>query len=72
MSGSVWVVTREMNEYNQDGEYFVAVFKNKPTFRMLKKLLPEESDVTIGKLTRGVGRQCIEDEWYNLIEVVAR
>lgn len=70
MSGSVWVVTREINEYNQDGEYFVAVFKKKPSFAELKELLPNEDDVTIGKLTRGGGRHEWEDEWYNLIEVV--
>ena len=63
----VWVVTREINEYNQDGEYFVAVFKNKPTFQQLKKLLNED-DVTIDKLTRGGGRQSTEYEWYNLLE----
>ena len=63
----VWVVTREINEYNQDGEYFVAAFKSKPTFQQLKKLLNGD-DVTIDKLTRGGGRQGTEYEWYNLLE----
>jgi hypothetical protein len=59
MKGSVWVVTSGINEYNQDGEYFVAVFKNKPSFVELKELLPNADDVTLGKLTRGGGRH----EW---------
>lgn len=65
----MWVVTKEYNDYNQHGEYFVAVYKDKPTFQQLKETLQSEDDVTIGKLTRGGGRQNIEDEWYSLIRV---
>ncbi len=64
-----WIVTREINEYDQDGEYFVGVFDNKPSFIDLKKMLLYENDVTIGKLTRGGGRQNTENVWFNLIEV---
>lgn len=66
---TVWVVTREHNEYDQHGEYFVAVYLKKPNFHQLKKLLPDEDDVTIGKLTRGGGRHRYEDVWHNLREV---
>lgn len=39
---SVWVLTSEVNDYNQYGEYFEAVFKDKPTLEQLKELgLPE-------------------------------
>lgn len=65
----MWIVTRAINQYDQDGDYFVCAFENKPTFKELKKILPNESDVTIGKLTRGGGRQEYEDEWYFLTEV---
>jgi len=65
----MWILTREINEYNQDGEYFVCAFKEKPTFNDLKKTLKGLSDVTIGKLTRGGGRQDFEGEWYYLSEV---
>ena len=66
----MWVVTRAINQYDQDGDYLVCVFENKPTFKDLKKALPNESDVTIGKLlTRGGGRQEYEGEWYFLTEV---
>lgn len=65
----MWVITRAINQYDQDGDYLVCVFENKPTFQDLKKVLPNESDATIGKLTRGGGRQNIEYEWYFLSEI---
>jgi hypothetical protein len=65
----MWIVTRAINDYNQDGDYFVCAFEDKPTFQDLKKSLPYENDVTIGKLTRGGGRQDIEDNWYYLTEM---
>ena len=65
----MYVVTREINEYNQEGEYFVAAYRSKSSFGDLKVLLGGESDVTVGKLTRGGGRQALEDEWFNLDEV---
>lgn len=65
----MWIVTREINEYDQDGAYFVAAYEEKPTFHELKVLLPDESDATIGKLTRGGGRQQFEHEWFYLTEV---
>ena len=65
----MWIVTRAINDYNQDGDYFVCAFEDKPTFQDLKKALPHENDVTIGKLTRGGGRQDIEGNWYYLTEM---
>lgn len=65
----MWAITRAINQYNQDGDYLVCVFENKPTFQELKKVLPDESDVTIGKLTRGGGRQDTEGGWYFLSEL---
>lgn len=65
----MWIITAEINDYNQEGEYFVAAYNEKPTFKQLKELLPNQNDVTIGKLTRGGGRQKYENEWYNLKEV---
>ena len=64
----MWIVTGQVNEYDQFGEYFVAAYKEKPNFKQLKKLLNKD-DVTVGKLTRGGGRQNIEDCWYNLRRV---
>ena len=64
----IWIVTREWNLYDQMGSYFVAAYFEKPTFQELKELIKED-DVTVGKLTRGGGRQKWEDDWYNLEEV---
>ena len=64
----MWVITKSVNDYNQHGDYFVAVFTEKPTFAELKVLLNLD-DVTAGKLTRGGGRQNSEGVWYNLEEV---
>lgn len=66
---SMWIVTMSVNDYNQHGDYFIAAYQDKPTFADLRKLLPHKSDTTIGKLTRGGGRQAGEDEWHELTEV---
>ena len=65
----MWIVTMAVNAYEQRGNYFIAAYENRPTFRDLKKLLPDEGDVTLGKLTRGGGRQNRETAWYYLTEV---
>jgi hypothetical protein len=64
----LWIVTTEINAYDQEGEYFYSVFTEKPTFQQLKKLIGAD-DVTIGRLTRGGGRLGLEHLWYNLHEV---
>jgi len=65
-----WVVTVSYNQYDQEGDYFVSLFFEKPSFKQLKLLLPSESNETIGRLTRGGGRNKSHDEvWFNLIEV---
>lgn len=68
-SKSVWVVTRAINQYNQDGEYLVCVFVRKPSFKELRKILPDETNETIGRLTRGGGRKKTENEWFMLTEI---
>lgn len=65
---TIWVVTKEVNDYNQHGDYFVGIFINKPEFKHLKQLLPNEPNDTIGKLIRGGGRKNFEDVWYTLFE----
>lgn len=37
MSNSVWILTSEYNDYDQHGEYFEAVFFDKPTAEELEK-----------------------------------
>ena len=65
----MWVVTRAINEYSQDGDYLVCVFESKPTFQELKNVLKSASDATIDNLIKGGGRQDIEYEWYFLSEL---
>lgn len=65
----MWIVTREVNAYDQEGEYFIAAYDHKPTFQELKLLLPHKKDSVVGKLTRGGGREDSEYEWYYLFEI---
>lgn len=67
----MWVVTRAINEYDQDGDYLVCVFKDKPTFQDLKKILPDEDDDVIHNLIRGGGRRDVEYVWYFLTELAS-
>lgn len=65
---TVWVLTREINEYNQDGEYFVAVFTNRPHHSLLTKHgVPQDRLHHVGM--KGGGRIGDEDEWFLLREV---
>ena len=71
----VWVLTREINQYDQDGAYFEAVFLNKPTKEQLEEagvssycidytLKQTHSDGSCG------GRsEHMEDEWWLLEEI---
>lgn len=62
----VWILTREINMYDQAGEYFVAVFANKPTHHQLT-----EYGVATNRLRHtlnGGGRVEYEDEWFILTE----
>ena len=74
----IWVLTTEVNAYDQYGEYFVCVFASKPTFHEVKAAVLKDSkyidksilDVTCGNLVRnGGGRIDDEDCWYFLREV---
>lgn len=66
----VWVLTSVVNDYNQYGEYFEAVFKSKPSFEQLRELgVPEEHarkclDTGGGRI-RTIGNI---DEWWLLRE----
>ena len=64
-----WIVTRAIDAYDQDGNYFVAVFNHKPTLKDLRKLLPKEYDTTIEHLSRGGGRREGDGKWFDLWEV---
>lgn len=64
---SVWVLTRDINEYNQDGSYFEKVYAEKPDFVKLTNAgVPQNM---VRWVQNGGGRKASEDEWWNLEEV---
>jgi len=79
MENTFFVITRGINEYDQDGEYFHAVFITKPTREELRLLFygkkhariigPSNEEKFITHLLNGGGRQEYENEWYYLTEI---
>lgn len=68
---SVWVLTSEYNDYDQHGEYFEKVFRNKPTAKELSDFLGSYagSKVIDNLLTKGGGRIEWEYQWWYLKEI---
>ena len=64
----VWILTEEYNEYDQHGEYFLAVFAEKPTAEKLIKIGVHESEVE--HVLSGGCRIKNEHQWYHLKEEV--
>lgn len=63
----VWILTYEVNAYDQYGEYFQAVFANKPTHEQLTKHgVPQHA---LRHVLNGGGRIKFEDEWW-ILELV--
>lgn len=73
MSKNAWVLTYEVNEHDQYGEYFLAVFQTKPTYEQIVDFIAEEYR-DIGTLMKAVfrlvdkggGRIKDEHTWFNL------
>ena len=74
----MWVLTSEVNDYNQCGEYFVCLFSEKPSFNVLKNEIISSSfyvdesiiDRVCGNLIRiGGGRIDSEECWFFLREI---
>lgn len=72
-NSKVWILTRAINDYNQDGEYFVAVFKEKPSREQLSAATGAkyDSEVVDNLLWNGGIRLGDEETWYYLSEVTA-
>jgi len=64
---TVWILTEEYNEYDQHGEYFLAVFKEKPTIEKLMKFIGDEEEAK-HVLAGGGNRRGNEGQWYFLRE----
>ena len=63
---SIWILTREINEYDQDGEYFVDAWLEKPTHQMLSAL--EVPTNRLKHVLNGGGRVGFENQWFHLKE----
>lgn len=77
---NVWILTSEHNDYDQHGEYFLEVFKDKPTIEQLAVSLNMEinefTSETLSHILRGGGRRDknFHDfyNWYYLRETEAK
>ena len=64
----MWVLTREINEYDQDGEYFVSCWNFKPNAQEMSVIFPGITYEFWTHISNGGGRKDIEETWYNLRE----
>lgn len=76
-----WILTCEVNEYDQAGEYFVSFFFKKPTKEAIKAALLESDfvdslsgtipdvDSLVDHVMHTGGRQGLEYLWFRLREV---
>jgi len=64
----MWIVTSEVNDYDQYGEYFVCAFIEKPTKKQLTKSTGFTDESFLRHLLKGGGRKKGEGEWYHLTE----
>lgn len=79
MKKTVWVLTKAVNEYNQEGDYLEAVFIDKPTRKDLllhffggsgdNKDYEARSHEHVGHVLKGGGRIEAEYEWFYLGEL---
>ena len=60
------ILTMELNEYDQCGEYFVAAFDEQPTIEQLREVLPHVENKEIKHIQQGGGRRHYSYEWYHL------
>ncbi len=65
----VWILTKEINDYNQEGEYFIEVYAQKPTLDQLREVVHFSIENDYKHLLQGGGQRGCEYEWYCLNEV---
>lgn len=58
----MWVLTKAINAYDQEGDYLVAVFGKKPTEEELSNIVGNIANHVL----QGGGRLDTEQEWYFL------
>lgn len=73
----MWILTRAINEYDQEGEYFEACFEKEPTLQDLCDFfykcslegLGDKDLMFLSHIKQGGGRRNSEDLWYYLTDV---
>lgn len=71
---NIYVITYEINQYDQEGEYFYAAFLNEPKLAELSQLffektideLEDEQILFLSHVKSGGGRKHNEHLWYNM------
>lgn len=63
----MWVITRSINEYYQEGDYFECVFDHEPSVEELTKFFGDEE--LAEHVWNGGGRRYPEETWYFLTEI---
>lgn len=67
MMSSIWLLTRELHEYERFGEYFIALWRDKPdAWELVDEGVPYDETAHV---LNGGGRVADEDEWWMLREV---
>jgi len=66
-----YILTREHNEYDQYGGYFVAWFSKMPTESQIVDALKQDGETIVPKelvehILSGGGRQTVENYWWHL------
>jgi hypothetical protein len=61
----MYVLTRSINEYHQEGDYLVAAFKERPSEQKLVKLIGCTREYARHILDKG-GRKDVENEWFHI------
>jgi ubiquinone/menaquinone biosynthesis C-methylase UbiE len=67
ISTIMWIITRAINQYDQDGDYFETAYENKPTLDELLKFFRDEE--LAKHVLNGGGRRDFEGSWYFLTEI---
>ena len=69
MKNTIWILTSEHNLYDQQGEYYISAWREKPSIAELKRVLKCNNTEASFLWNDGGGRKDIEDVWYYLREV---
>ncbi|UIW10556.1 hypothetical protein PQC38_gp080 [Aeromonas phage BUCT695] len=65
---SIWVLTREINAYEQEGEYFAGIYSRKPDISLLSIETGITDEEYLTHILKGGGRVGSENEWWFLKE----